>query len=69
MTKLIKCQRCEHEWQYKGKNNYVATCPHCRTYVTIKKHSILLINQVSQPKQSVESISVTSQLGANNHGR
>lgn len=37
----LKCQRCHHFWNYKGKNRYVATCPHCRTYVTIKKHLVL----------------------------
>ena len=36
----LKCQRCLHIWNYKGKNSYVATCPYCRTYVTIKKHAI-----------------------------
>ncbi len=64
----IKCHRCNHKWYYKGKNEYVATCPHCRTYVTLKKHSILLVGQVSQPKQSVDTITVTSKDGAHNNG-
>jgi Zn finger protein HypA/HybF involved in hydrogenase expression len=34
--KLI-CQRCQHEWNYKGKNYYVTTCPHCRTSVMFPK--------------------------------
>jgi hypothetical protein len=34
----IKCHRCLHKWNYSGTNSYVATCPHCRTYVNIKKN-------------------------------
>ena len=64
----LKCQRCNHQWDYKGKNEYIATCPHCRTYVTIKKHSILPIDHDCEPEQSVESITVTSRNGAHNHG-
>lgn len=64
----LKCQRCDHEWLYTGKNRYAATCPHCRTYVTLKKHSILLKDGVSQPAQSVEPISITSKEGASNNG-
>ena len=66
-AKILKCQRCGHKWAYKGKNEYVATCPHCRTYVTIKKHSILPIHQDCEPKQTVDSISVISVGDAHNH--
>lgn len=64
----LKCQRCSHIWNYKGKNEYVATCPHCRTFVTIKKHSILLIDRVSQPKQPVERLADTSKDGPCTYG-
>ena len=64
----LKCQRCHHKWQYKGRNKYVATCPHCRTYVTIKKGSILLIGKHRKPKQPAESILVTSNESAHNYG-
>jgi Zn finger protein HypA/HybF involved in hydrogenase expression len=37
----MKCHRCSHEWNYSGKNIYVATCPHCRTTLTIRKHKRL----------------------------
>ncbi|HKO40598.1 MAG TPA: hypothetical protein VJU85_05000 [Nitrososphaeraceae archaeon] len=37
VTPLV-CQRCLHRWNYGGNNFYVATCPHCRTYVNIKKN-------------------------------
>jgi DNA-directed RNA polymerase subunit RPC12/RpoP len=33
------CSRCKHFWGYIGKNNYVVTCPHCRTKLSIKKNS------------------------------
>jgi hypothetical protein len=33
----LKCQRCHHEWEYKGKNEYYAHCPHRKTSVSIKK--------------------------------
>lgn len=38
----LKCQRCKHEWIYKGKNYYVTSCPHCRTIVTVNKKSNLI---------------------------
>ena len=38
----IKCPRCSHSWAYNGKNNYVATCPHCRTTLSIRKNKIIL---------------------------
>jgi hypothetical protein len=34
----MTCGRCEHTWNYSGKNPYVATCPYCRTKLSIKKH-------------------------------
>lgn len=29
MTNL-KCEKCEHTWKYKGKNQFWVTCPRCR---------------------------------------
>ena len=37
VTPLV-CHRCLHTWNYSGNNLYVATCPHCRTYVNIRKN-------------------------------
>jgi DNA-directed RNA polymerase subunit RPC12/RpoP len=37
----MTCGRCEHTWNYSGKNTYVATCPYCRTKLSIKKHNRL----------------------------
>ena len=34
---ILKCKRCEHHWEYKGKNQYVVSCPHCRTSVMFPK--------------------------------
>ena len=34
----LKCHRCLHKWNYSGTNLYVATCPHYRTYVNVKKN-------------------------------
>ena len=34
----LVCHRCLHKWNYSGTNLFVATCPHCRTYVNIKKN-------------------------------
>lgn len=33
------CSRCKHFWGYTGTNNYVVTCPRCRTKLSIKKNS------------------------------
>lgn len=56
------CSRCEHFWGYIGKNNYVVTCPHCRTKLSIKKNSRVpmtgqTLGGVGQPigtKQSIQ---------------
>lgn len=34
---LLQCHRCKHSWPYTGLNNYIASCPHCGTKVSIKK--------------------------------
>jgi len=33
----LTCQRCNHVWNYSGKNQYHATCPHCLIHVIITK--------------------------------
>ncbi len=35
--KELKCHRCKHEWIYKGKSKWYASCPDCRTSVRIKE--------------------------------
>lgn len=33
----IKCQRCKYEWEYKGKSEWYASCPKCRTAINVRK--------------------------------
>jgi acetyl-CoA carboxylase beta subunit len=33
----LKCQRCGHEWLYKGKQIYYACCPTCLSKVRIRR--------------------------------
>lgn len=40
---LLKCHRCKHEWGYSGKNEFIVTCPHCNTKVTMKKQQTDII--------------------------
>lgn len=36
---MLKCPRvtCRHKWDYTGKNNWVASCPRCKTTVSVKQ--------------------------------
>ena len=36
---IIKCTKedCKHEWNYKGKSKFYATCPNCYRKVKISK--------------------------------
>ena len=33
----IKCYKCKHEWNYKGKSTIYITCPHCYSKLNLKK--------------------------------
>lgn len=33
----LKCQRCGHIWDYKGKSEYYCSCPICKTSISIRK--------------------------------
>jgi len=37
MSIELKCKKCGREWTYRGKKEYYATCPDCKTSVKIKK--------------------------------
>jgi len=39
--KLLLCQRCGYKWKYKGEAIYIASCPICKTSVSIKKAELL----------------------------
>jgi hypothetical protein len=38
----MACSRCSYAWNYTGKNEYVATCPLCRTKLSIKKNNRIM---------------------------
>lgn len=38
--KKLKCQRCGYFWIYTGYNQFICSCPHCRTTVTINRKKI-----------------------------
>lgn len=33
----MKCHRCGHEWEYKGKSKYFTSCPQCKTSVKVTR--------------------------------
>lgn len=50
----LKCHRCLHKWNYSGTNLFVATCPHCRTYVNIKKNRTTY-EEIEETKQTLNA--------------
>lgn len=34
---VLVCQRCKHEWSYKGAQKYVVACPSCKTSVSLSR--------------------------------
>lgn len=48
--KKLNCQRCKYWWVYTGNNQFVCSCPHCRTTVTIKKKDPLYTERSPQLK-------------------
>ncbi|MPZ08524.1 MAG: hypothetical protein GEU26_19295 [Nitrososphaeraceae archaeon] len=44
---IIQCKRCHHSWTYKGKNDYLVSCPHCGTKIGIRKLLLGLDQSVS----------------------
>ena len=37
---MLRCRRCGYEWDYKGKNEYYATCPHCLAKVSVRSDRV-----------------------------
>ena len=37
---LLKCQRCEHNWKYRGDNPWICSCPCCHTSVRVRKSNL-----------------------------
>ena len=40
----LKCNRCEYEWNFKGKDRYRADCPSC--------HTTIVLNPVRKKKKN-----------------
>ena len=36
----LECHNCKHNWEYKGKSKFYATCPRCRFKVNITNSKI-----------------------------
>ena len=49
----LRCHRCLHNWNYSGTNLFVATCPHCRTYVSINKNRAKYKDIEAETKQTL----------------
>ncbi len=53
-----------HEWNYKGKNEYVASCPECRTDVTMKKQTVPWMDRRSSiPESPSVATKITRRIG------
>ena len=39
---VLKCRRCGHTWEYKGTNEYYASCGHCLRKVSVKTERVVL---------------------------
>jgi len=37
----LKCKKCKHDWNYKGKSKYYATCPQCYNKVKVVKEKLI----------------------------
>ena len=64
----IRCQRCQYEWPYSGKNNFVARCPHCRTTVTIKKSLLQSGSKVTNSRQIATAVTNQPSKEEHNYG-
>jgi hypothetical protein len=49
----MKCHRCTHELNYAGGNLFYASCPHCRTQLSVRKHKLQTGQSLGRPGQSV----------------
>ena len=34
---IVKCPKCNNEWDYKGKSKYYACCSSCKASVKLEK--------------------------------
>jgi len=48
----VRCQHCDHKWNYRGKSKYYATCPRCQYKVKIPEDKT---RTMGRKKSSLES--------------
>ncbi|WP_257719736.1 hypothetical protein [Sulfolobus acidocaldarius] len=36
----LRCPKCGHVWEYKGKSMYYATCPVCMRKINVEKNKV-----------------------------
>ena len=52
----LYCNKCGHEWNYKGKRQFYACCPNCHSSVRISKVSIKAIKKIERKPTEPEQI-------------
>ncbi len=58
----VRCPRCGHEWEYRGRARY-ATCPRCYRKVNVEKYRVIQPEVVSASSQSTEKSGSAFYLG------
>ena len=58
-TRRLVCQRCGHPWNYTGSNEYIASCPHCQTKVSVRKH----LNKTEEKLTCKKPLQTASKVG------
>ncbi len=33
----LKCKRCGYEWEYRGRSEWYACCPRCRSQIRVRR--------------------------------
>lgn len=61
----MKCHRCNWAWDYGGNNSYYASCPHCRTQLSIRKHAT---KNTSVTGQSLVGLGQSTEINSPNRG-
>lgn len=50
-TMELECRRCGHGWDYKGKSEWYATCPHCLNKVRIEERTVKENEELNKMKK------------------
>jgi len=40
----VICSKCSYRWNYKGKSEWYATCPSCKTIVNLKRDQSVVVD-------------------------